>query len=69
VTRNPDFKVTGIDAIDVLCAQLTCDLFAIAKILVMSLSLWYIIGLRYTVVRCNLHVNEKRQHAAQSPEM
>jgi len=30
VTLNLDFKVT-IDAFDVLCAQLTRDLFAIAK--------------------------------------
>jgi len=37
VTLNLDFKVTQngvtIDAIDVLCAQLTRDLFAIAKFL------------------------------------
>jgi len=36
VTPNRDFKVKGytIDALDVLCAQLTRDLFAIAKFLV-----------------------------------
>jgi len=31
VTANLDFKVLDIDAVDVLCAQLTRDLFAIAK--------------------------------------
>jgi len=35
VTLSLDFKVTGvtIDALDVVCAQLTRDLFAIAKFL------------------------------------
>ena len=35
MTLNLDFTVTGllIDAVDVLCAQLTRDLFAIAKFL------------------------------------
>ena len=42
VTLNLDFKVTSwlggpIDALDVLCAELTCDQFAIAKFLVMPL--------------------------------
>jgi len=32
-TLNLDFKVTSIDALDVLCAQLTRNLFAIAKFL------------------------------------
>jgi len=37
VTSNPDFNVTGVtsDALDVLYAQLTRDLFAIAKFLIM----------------------------------
>jgi len=35
MTPNLDFKVTELlDALDVLCAQLTRDLFAIAKFLV-----------------------------------
>ena len=35
MTANLNFKVTiGLDALDVLCAQLTHDLFAIAKFLV-----------------------------------
>ena len=36
MTLNLDFKVTGLsDVIDVLCAQLTRDLFAIAKFLLL----------------------------------
>jgi len=35
VIPHLDFKVT--DALDVLCAQLTCDLFAIGKFLVVTL--------------------------------
>jgi len=41
VTPNVDFKVTetiGLDAVDVLCAQLTRDLLEIAKFLVRKLS-------------------------------
>jgi len=37
VTLNLDFKVTGTDALDVLCAQLTRDLFAIATFLLVIL--------------------------------
>jgi len=36
VTLNLDFKVSvtiDLDALDVLCVQLTCNLFAIAKFL------------------------------------
>jgi len=38
VTLKLDFKVTGIGALDVLCAQLTRDLFAIAKFLLSNLA-------------------------------
>jgi len=31
VIFNLDFKVTGLDTLDVLCAQLTRDLFAIDR--------------------------------------
>ena len=39
MTVNLDFKVTGLsyDALDILCAQLTRDLFAIAKFLLVLL--------------------------------
>jgi len=37
VSPNLDFKVTKFVAVDVLCAQLTRDLFAIAKFLVKML--------------------------------
>ena len=49
MTLNVDFKVTGvilmpIDALSVLCAQLTCDLLAIAK----SLLIIYMNANRHT---------------------
>jgi len=36
-----------MDALDVLCAQLTCDLFAIAKFLFVEIKLWRFYDLQY----------------------